>query len=116
VTNEDAAYAVVAALGLPAGTYNVTDDEPLRRREYVDTLAQVLGVALPKLPPAWLMALGGSLAKLMGRSVRISNRKLRDAADWRPRCPSAREGWKATVDAIAAAGIANHPARARAAR
>jgi len=116
VTNEDAASAVMAALGLPAGIYNVTDDEPLRRREYVDTMAQALGVAPPKLPPAWLMALGGSLVKLMGRSVRISNRKLRDAAGWRPRCPSAREGWKATVDGIGAAGIADRPARARTAR
>jgi nucleoside-diphosphate-sugar epimerase len=116
VTNDDAATAVVAALSLPAGIYNVTDDEPLRRREYVDTLAQALGVAPPKLPPAWLMALGGSLAKLMARSVRISNRKLRQASAWRPRYPSAREGWKAAVEAIQGAGIADNPARARASR
>ena len=116
VTNDDAASAVVAALDLRAGIYNVADDEPLRRREYLDTLARALGVAPPKLPPAWLMALGGSLAKLMGRSVRISNRKLRDAAGWRPRSPSAREGWKAIVDAIQATGVVDHPAPARAAR
>ena len=116
VTNDDAASAVVAALDLRAGIYNVADDEPLRRREYLDTLAQALGVAPPKLPPAWLMALGGSLAKLMGRSVRISNRKLRDAAGWWPRSPSAREGWKAIVDAIHAAGVVDPPARTRAAR
>lgn len=33
VSHEDAAAAVVAALGVPPGTYNVVDDEPLRRRE-----------------------------------------------------------------------------------
>lgn len=116
VTNDDAATAVVTALSLPAGIYNVTDDEPLGRRAYVDTLAQALGVAPPKLPPAWLMALGGSLAKLMARSVRISNHKLRQASGWRPRYPSAREGWKAAVEAIQEAGIADRPARARASR
>jgi nucleoside-diphosphate-sugar epimerase len=116
VTNDDAATAVVAALGLPAGIYNVTDDEPLRRREYFDTLAQTLRVAPPKPPPAWLMALGGSLAKLMARSLRISNRKLRQASGWRPRYPSAREGWKAILEEIQGAGIADRPARARASR
>jgi nucleoside-diphosphate-sugar epimerase len=116
VTNDDAATAVVAALSLPAGIYNVSDDEPLRRREYVDTLASALDVGAPKLPPAWLMALGGSLAKLIARSVRISNRKLRQASGWRPRYPSAREGWKAAVEAIQGADIADSPARARASR
>jgi hypothetical protein len=50
------------------------------------------------------------------RSVRISNRKLREVSGWRPRYPSAREGWKATVDTIQGAGIADRPARARASR
>lgn len=113
VTNDDAAAAVVAALSLPAGIYNVSDDEPLRRREYVDALALALEVAPPKLPPAWVIALGGSLARLMARSVRISNRRLRDAAGWRPRYPSALEGWKATVAAIEGARPACRPARAQ---
>jgi len=104
LTNEDAAAAVLAALGLQSGIYNVTDDEPLRRREYVDAVAYALRVGVPRLPPAWMVALGGSLARLMGRSVRISNHKLKGASDWRPRYPSAREGWKATVDAIHDAG------------
>ena len=116
VANDDAATAVVAALRLPAGIYNVSDDEPLRQRELVDSLALALGVAPPKFPPAWVIALGGSLARLMSRSVRISNRKLRDAAGWTPRYPSAREGWKATVEAIDAATVADRPARAQGSR
>ena len=116
VTNDDAAAAVVASLSLPAGVYNVSDDEPLRRREYVDAMAAALGVASPKLPPAWLMALGGSLMKLMARSLRISNRKLRDESAWQPSHPSAREGWKATVEAIQGVDAADRPARARASR
>ena len=39
VSHDDAATAVVAALGLPAGAYNVADDEPLRRRDMANVIA-----------------------------------------------------------------------------
>ena len=100
VSHEDAAAAVVAALGVPPGTYNVVDDEPLRRREFFDSLAGVLGVAPPRLPPPWLKYLFGSLGEMLARSLRISNRKLRDACGWTPRYPSMREGWPAVVAAL----------------
>ena len=100
VSHEDAAAAVVAALGVPPGTYNVVDDEPLRRREFFDSLAGVLGVAPPRLPPPWLKYLFGSLGEMLARSLRISNRKLRDACGWAPRYPSMREGWPAVVAAL----------------
>ena len=35
----DGGAAVAAALHIPAGTYNVVDDEPLTKREYADALA-----------------------------------------------------------------------------
>jgi nucleoside-diphosphate-sugar epimerase len=100
IAHDDAATAVVAALSLPAGTYNVTDDDPVTRREYVDTLAQTLGVPPPKLPPPWLTRLGGSLADTIGRSLRISNKKLRNAAGWTPQYRSVRQGWPAVVAAL----------------
>jgi nucleoside-diphosphate-sugar epimerase len=95
VSHDDAATAVVAALNLPAGTYNVVDDEPLRRREYFGSLAAALGVKPPKLPPAWMARLMGSLGEMLARSERISNRKLRAASGWAPKYPSAREGFRA---------------------
>src|SRR5262249_52741545 len=93
VSHEDAASAVVAALNVPAGIYNVVDDEPLRRREYFDALAQALGVAPPKLLPEWTTRLFGPLGEALARSLRISNRKLHDASGWSPKYPSVREGW-----------------------
>ena len=39
VSHDDAATAVVGALLARAGTYNVVDDEPMRRRAFVDSLA-----------------------------------------------------------------------------
>ena len=103
VSHDDAAAAVLAALQLPAGLYNVADDEPLRRREFFDALAAALGVRPPKLPPAPLKYLAGSLGRALARSQRISNRKLRGASDWAPTYPSAREGWRAVVEALRAA-------------
>jgi nucleoside-diphosphate-sugar epimerase len=102
VTHDDAATAVVAALGLPAGVYNVADDEPLRRRELFDSLAATLGVAPPRFPPTWMTPLIGSLGATLARSERIANRKLRAASGWRPHYPSAREGWPDTVKAMRA--------------
>ncbi|PYO86490.1 MAG: hypothetical protein DMD58_16705 [Gemmatimonadetes bacterium] len=92
VSHDDAASAVVAALTVPAGIYNVVDDEPLRRRELVDSLAATLNAPPPKLLPAWLKYLLGSLGETLSRSQRISNRKLKAASGWVPRWRSAREG------------------------
>ena len=95
ISHDDAATAVVAALSLEAGIYNVTDDDPVRRREYFNSLSECLGVAPPKFPPQWLGSLAGSLGELMSRSQRISNRKLRASSSWAPKYPSVREGWRA---------------------
>ena len=104
VSHDDAAAAVMVALGLPAGSYNVVDDEPLSHREVVDTLAAALGTRPPRLPPRWLAPVFGSLGELLARSQRISNRKLRGAAPWRPTCPSLREGWLAAVAELRRSG------------
>ena len=88
---------MIAALAAGAGTYNVADDEPLRRRAFCDTLAEAVGVGSPRLLPARLTHVTGSLGELLGRSQRISDRKLRAECGWSPRYPSVREGWRAVV-------------------
>jgi nucleoside-diphosphate-sugar epimerase len=100
ISHDDAATAVRAALTLPSGTYNVADDEPVTRRVLGDTLAALLGVKPPRPLPRWITRLLGSLGELMSRSQRISNRKLRDSSDWRPRYPSVREGLRATLEEL----------------
>ncbi len=101
VSHDDAAAAVLAALSIPAGAYNVVDDEPVTHREYFDSLAATIGVDPPRLPPRWATPLFGSLGKLLARSLRISNRRLREVADWAPRCPSVREGWPEALAGVA---------------
>jgi nucleoside-diphosphate-sugar epimerase len=68
VSHDDAATAVAAALGLPSGTYNATDDDPVTRRVLGDTLATLLGVKPPRPLPKWVSRLLGSLGELLSRS------------------------------------------------
>jgi 2-alkyl-3-oxoalkanoate reductase len=91
VSHHDAATATVTALDLPAGAYNVVDDEPLTHREFADALADAVGARHPRLPPLWIGALGGSVARTMARSLRVANTKLR-ASGWEPKFRSVREG------------------------
>ena len=91
VSHDDA--EVVASLQAPTGAYTVADDEPVRRAIYFGSLAENLGLPPPRFLPVWTTSLFGSVGQAMARSLRLSNRKLRDAANWKPRFPSAREGW-----------------------
>lgn len=106
---DDAASATVAALDVDAGIYNVVDDEPLRRADFVAVIAAAEGVPAPKPQPAWMARLMGSVGELLGRSVRASNRKFREASGWAPVYPSLREGWPATLAELR--GTANAPGR-----
>ena len=100
VSHDDAARAVVTALDAPAGIYNVCDDEPLARRDWFGALADAFGLPHPAPMSPWMARLMGSLGELLGRSQRISNRKLR-ACGWTPRYPSVREGFATLREAAA---------------
>jgi nucleoside-diphosphate-sugar epimerase len=99
---DDAASAVVAALSAPTGIYNVTEDDPLTRRE----AAAALGAALGKRPGfsiPGISKVGGKKTAYIARSVRVSNKRFREATGWSPRYPSGREGWKQVVADVAGA-------------
>lgn len=98
ISHDDSASAVMAALTAPGGTYNVADDEPLKKREFYNSLADALGVQHPRFPPRWLSHITGSLGEMLSRSQRISNRKLRSVG-WAPGYPSVRAGWPYAIPA-----------------
>jgi UDP-glucose 4-epimerase len=82
---EDATAAVGAALGAPAGTYNVADADPPTNAEIDAALAAAVGVeALRPRPPQ-----EGPLA----RSQRVSCRRLREATGWVQRMRAGTEIW-----------------------
>jgi nucleoside-diphosphate-sugar epimerase len=90
---DDAGSSVATALTLPAGTYNVADDEPLTRAEAGKAVAEALGVKAPKTVPSPVRAALPRSGKLMMKSLRISNRKLKAASGWAPTHPSIRGSW-----------------------
>ena len=100
ISTDDAATAVVAALGAASGVYNVVDDEPLTRKDHFDALARALGVRAPRFAPAVARKVGGSKTEMLARSQRVSNERFKKETGWAPRYPSAREGWPAVVAAI----------------
>ena len=97
---EDGGRAVVAALGAPAGVYNVVDDEPLTKRAYADALAASVGRRPWVRGPGRLAHLLGHRTTSLTRSVRASNERFKTATGWSPSYPSVREGWIATATAL----------------
>lgn len=89
---DDAAAAVVAALEVPAGVYNVVEDQPMTRHEHAAVLAELLGRERVKPLPTALGRL--PILRVLARSHRVSNQRLRAVSPWRPAVPSIREGWK----------------------
>jgi nucleoside-diphosphate-sugar epimerase len=94
VTTDDAASAVVAALGAPGGVYNVAD-RPLRRSEHASALAEALGTDPLRLPSG-TADLPQDLSMML-RSQRVSSQLLKTLTGWQPRFPSAWEGWRFVV-------------------
>jgi nucleoside-diphosphate-sugar epimerase len=97
ISHDDAASAVVACLNALAGAYNITDDEPLTRRDYFGTLAKLIGARPPWIPPKSMAPMLGSAGKLMARSQRMANGKVKAATGWAPQWRSVREGFAAVV-------------------
>ncbi len=96
----DGGAAVVAALAVPPGTYNVVDDEPLTKRRYADALSAAAGKAAWLRVPGRAALLLGDRSTSLTRSLRVSNARFRGASGWAPAYPSAREGWIATAQAL----------------
>ena len=113
LAQDDAAKAVVAALEVPAGVYNIVDDEPMPRGEWTATLARAASLPVPKPLPRWVVPIGGSTIRLIARSQRISNAKFREAAKWVPTYPSVRDAWPAILAQHEVASLANETTSTR---
>jgi nucleoside-diphosphate-sugar epimerase len=98
---DDAAAAIVAALELPSGEYNVVDDEPLTQEEYAAAVTNSINAPPSRHIPEWLFRLiGGGPANYILRSQRVSNTKFKQATGWKPRYKSAREGWQQVAEEL----------------
>jgi nucleoside-diphosphate-sugar epimerase len=82
---DDAATAIAAAVGVPAGTYNVADTDPPTVAEIDAALAAAAGVES--------LSRGAPQDGPLGRSQRVSSAKLRGASGWEPRVRAGIETW-----------------------
>jgi nucleoside-diphosphate-sugar epimerase len=82
---DDAAAAVVAALDVPLGVYNVAEADPSTRSLHREALAQASGRKSLRTVPWPLVKLGGAGAESLTRSHRISSDHLRRVSPWKAR-------------------------------
>jgi nucleoside-diphosphate-sugar epimerase len=95
---DDVGHALVHALQVPAGVYDVVD-RPVRRAELLRILADAAGVRRVRGLPRWSTVVAGAPVRALARSQRVSSARF-EALGWRPTVPDRREGW---VRAFAAA-------------
>jgi nucleoside-diphosphate-sugar epimerase len=84
-------------LNCNGGTFNVVDDEPVTKRLHARACAEAVDVRPWVNGPGSLGLLLGDRLTSLTRSLRVSNTRFRTAADWIPRYPSVREGYRAMV-------------------
>lgn len=89
---EDAAAAVMAALGCAPGIYNVAEP-PVRRSEWAAVIGAAAATGPAKFYPALVQKLAGPRAEPLTRSQRVDSAKFAAAAGWVPLSRSTRGGW-----------------------
>lgn len=92
---DDAVTAVTtcATKGTSGTIYNVADDRPIRRSEYFELLAELVGAPTPSFDPNQSSARGSG-----GLNKRIANRRLREELGWMPNYPSIETGLRSAVN------------------
>lgn len=98
----DAGRAIAAAVDVPAGTYNIVDDEPLTKAAYADALATAARRRCWIRVPGRSAYLLGHRTTSLTRSLRVSNARFKQFGAWEPAFPSAREGWVCTAQGLQA--------------
>jgi nucleoside-diphosphate-sugar epimerase len=92
IHTDDTATAVVAALGVPTGVYNVCD-QPMTRRDVADAMSAAFGLKRLRFAPRFAQRIMLRKAgEALLRSQRVSSEKFRAASGWAPKFPDARAG------------------------
>ena len=103
---DDAAAATLKAIehGKPGSIYNITDDDPAQVRDWLPSLAKIMGAKAPRHLPAWIARLvaGQHLVSMMTQVRAGSNAKAKAELGWKPAHPSWRTGFSEAVHQRAA--------------
>jgi nucleoside-diphosphate-sugar epimerase len=90
----------VAALDAQtSGIFNIVDNEPAFASEWMPAYARALGAQPPRRVPVLLarLVLGKSLTEWITTMRGASNRAASSGLGWKPRIPSWREGFAASL-------------------
>ena len=103
---DDLVAALLASIDRPhpGRIYNVVDDEPAPPHEVALHACRLLGIEPPPLVPFDEAELSPMARSFYGESKRVSNRRLKEELDWRPKYPTYREGLKALAGKIRGKG------------
>jgi nucleoside-diphosphate-sugar epimerase len=88
----DIVNGVIAALGAPAGAYNLADDLPASGNAVTAEACRLLGLEPPPLQSIEDAGLSASARAFYAENRRVANGKAKRVLGWSPRYPTYREG------------------------
>ena len=91
----DIAGGVIAALGAPAGAYNLADDLPCSQNAVIEEASRLLGLAPPPLQSLEEARLSPMARAFYAENRRVANGKAKRVLGWAPRFPTYRQGLRA---------------------
>ena len=89
---DDIATGVLAALGAPAGAYNLADDLPCSQNTVIEEVCRLLGVCPPAMQSLTEAGLSPMARAFYAENRRVANGKAKRVLGWRPRHATYREG------------------------
>jgi nucleoside-diphosphate-sugar epimerase len=95
----DIASGAIAALGGPAGAYNLADDRPASQNAVIEEACRLLGQPIPPLLALEEAGLSPMARAFYAENRRVANGKARRVLGWAPRFASYREGLRAIREA-----------------
>lgn len=88
----DIVSGVIAALGAPAGAYNLGDDLPASGNAVTEEACRLLGLEPPPLQGIEDAGLSAPARAFYAENRRVANGKAKRVLGWMPRYPTYREG------------------------
>lgn len=89
---DDIASGVLAALGAPAGAYNLADDLPCHQNLVIEHACRLLGLTPPPLQTLDEAGLSPMARGFYAENRRVANGKAKRMLGWAPHYPTFREG------------------------
>lgn len=89
---DDIASAVMAAIDVPPGAYNIADDLPAPQNHVIEEACRLVGVRPPPRQSLNEAGLSPAARDFYSENRRIANGKAKRVLGWKPRFPTYREG------------------------